>query len=300
MKTFIYGVKQGFKNISSNKMFSLAAVGTIATCLFLMGIVYMILCNFHNMLHHAESSVGVTVFFDEGISSDDIEEIGNKIKNISSVEDIKFISAQEAWEKFRTEMYNSEDEITDTFGDDNPLENSASYEVYLEDVSEQENVSGRIREINGVRKVVGSSSVAKSLESFNVLFAYISVSIIILLFFISLFLISSAVASGIRVRRTEISIIKLIGATNTFVKLPFLVEGVVIGLVGAVIPLILLGTVYERIVKFVLGHFSVLTDWLVFVQSHEVFSILTPVLLILGTGIGFAGSAISVRKYINV
>ena len=300
MRTFLYGIKQGFKNIYSNKMFSLAAVGTIATCLFLMGIVYMIICNFQNMLYNAESSVGLTVFFDEGISDDNIEEIGNRIKSISSVKNVKFVSAQEAWEKFKTEMYNDEDDITDTFGDDNPLENSASYEVYLSEVSEQENVSGQIKTIAGVRKVVGSSSAAKSLGSFNILFAYVSASIIALLFFVSMFLISSPVASGIRVRRTEISIIKLVGATDMFVKLPFLVEGVVIGIVGAVIPILLLSVVYEKIVGFVAGRFSMLSDWLIFVESREVFNVLMPVLLLLGAGIGFLGSALSVRKYINV
>lgn len=300
MKTFLYGIKQGFKNIASNKMFSLAAVGTIAICLFLLGIVYIIICNFQNMLHHAESSVGLTVFFDEDISSDDMEKIGNRIINITAVESVNFVSAKEAWEKFRTEMYNEEDEITDTFGDDNPLENSASYEVYLKDVSKQEDVNNQIAEIEGVRKVVGSGSAAKSLGSFNILFAYISVSMIALLFFISVFLINSAVATGIRVRKTEISIIKLIGATDMFVKLPFLVEGVVIGIVGAVIPIVFLAVVYGKITKFVIEHFRILSDWLVFVEGSEIFNVIVPAMVLLGAGIGFVGSLLSVRKYINV
>lgn len=116
---------------------------------------------------------------------------------------------------------------------------------------------------------------------------------------VSIFLISTAVATGIRVRKDEISIMRYIGATDLFIKMPFLVEGVVIGMVGAIIPLILLWFLYGRMVQFILTHFEVLSRWLTFVNTAEEFKTLIPLFLLVGVGIGFVGSAVSVQKHLR-
>ena len=116
---------------------------------------------------------------------------------------------------------------------------------------------------------------------------------------VSVFLISTAVATGIRVRKDEISIMKYIGATELFIKLPFIVEGVVIGIVGAALPLALLWLIYERVVGFILEHFSVLSQWLTFVDVAEEFRTLIPLSFLVGIGIGFTGSVMSVRKHLK-
>lgn len=298
MKTLGYGIKQGIKSIWQNRLFSLAAIGTIATCLFLLGLFYALISNFQHMIYNAESTVGITVFFDEGLPQEQIVWIGEEIKACKNVEKVEFVSADEAWEKFQKEMYSDEGALENTFGDVNPLKDSASYEVYLSDVSNQENIINAIEKMDGVRKVNGSSTVADGLSSFNSLVAYVSATIIILLIMVSVFLISTAVATGIRVRKDEISIMQYIGATNTFVKLPFIIEGIVIGVIGAVIPLVILWFIYEKIINFVLSHFSVLSQWLTFVSSTEEFKVLTPLLAVVGIGIGFVGSAMSVRKHL--
>ncbi|MCD7825649.1 MAG: permease-like cell division protein FtsX [Clostridiaceae bacterium] len=299
MKTFTYGIKQGIKNIGQNRLFSLAAIGTIVTCLFLLGLFYALISNFQNMVYNAESTVGITVFFDEGISQEQIEVIGEEIRACKTVDEVIYISPEEAWESFQKEMYDGDETIEDTFSGENPLEDSASYEVYLSDVSNQESIIHTIEKMDGVRKVNGSSTVANGLSSFNTLVTYVSVSIIFLLLLVSVFLISSAVATGIRVRRDEISIMQYIGATDAFIRLPFLVEGVLIGLIGAVIPLILLWFLYEKLVGFILTHFSVLTQWLTFVDSVEEFRVLVPLSFGVGVGIGLLGSASSVRKHLH-
>ena len=122
INVLLYGLKQGMKNIRQNGLFTLASIGTISACLFLFGIFYFIVCNFQYMVKNAETSVGVTVFFDEGISEDTIEEIGNSIRSREEVLDIKFVSADEAWEKFKKDVFaDSENELSETFGSDNPL-----------------------------------------------------------------------------------------------------------------------------------------------------------------------------------
>ena len=299
MKTFGYGLKQGIKNIVQNRLFSLAAVGTIATCLFLLGIFYALISNFQNMVYNAESTVGITVFFDEGISKEQIDLIKGEVEACKTVERVVYISAEEAWEKFQKEMYSGKGNIKETFQGDNPLKNSASLEVYLSDVSNQESIVNLIQKMEGVRKVNSSNSIADGLTSFNTLVTYISATIIILLLMVSVFLISTAVATGIRVRKDEISIMKYIGATELFIKLPFIVEGVVIGIVGAALPLALLWLIYERAVGFILEHFSVLSQWLTFVDVAEEFRTLIPLSFLVGIGIGFTGSVMSVRKHLK-
>lgn len=298
MRTFRYGLLQGIKNIWQNRLFSLAAIGTMVTCLFLLGLFYALVTNFQNMVYNAESNVGLTVFFEEGIEEGQIAAIGKKIRACKTVEKVKYISAETAWENFQREMYGEED-LQDTFGEDNPLKDSASFEVHLSDVSNQESITRFIQKIDGVRKVNGSSSVANGLSNFNMLVAYVSATIIILLLLVSVFLISTAVAMGIRVRKDEISIMQYIGATDSFVRMPFLVEGVLIGIVGAVIPLILLWVIYERMIRFIMAHFSVLSEWLTFVSPREEFRRLIPLSLAVGIGIGFLGSAMSVRKHLH-
>ncbi len=299
MRTFRYGLVQGIKNIWQNRLFSLAAIGTMVTCLFVLGLFYALVANFQNMVYHAESSVGLTVFFDQGIEEAQIASIGKKIRACKTVEKVKYISAEKAWENFQQEMYGEEKDLQDTFGKDNPLKDSASLEVYLSDVSNQESITRFIQEIDGVRKVNGSSSVANGLSNFNMLVAYVSATIILLLLLVSAFLISTAVAMGIRVRKDEISIMQYIGATASFVRMPFLVEGVLIGIVGAVIPLMLLWVMYERMIQFLLTHFSVLSEWLAFVAPEEIFRRLVPLSLGVGISIGFLGSVLSVRKHLQ-
>ena len=260
MKTLGYGIKQGFKNIVQNKIFSLVAIGTIAICLFLLGLFYALLSNFQHMMYNVESNVGLTVFFDSGIEPEEIDSLGEQIRKLDGVETVDYISPTEAWKKFQKEMYQGKENLEDTFGDENPLQDSASFEITLTRVSKQATVSKQIKDMKGIRKVNGSSTVAKSLSSANLLVAYVSATIIGLLLLVSVFLINNAVATGIRVRKDEISIIKMIGATDGFIRAPFLVEGLVIGLIGAIIPIIVLWVLYERVIQFVLEHFSALSQ----------------------------------------
>ena len=279
MKTLGYGIKQGFKNIVQNKIFSLVAIGTIAICLFLLGLFYALLSNFQHMMYNVESNVGLTVFFDSGIEPEEIDSLGEQIRKLDGVETVDYISPTEAWKKFQKEMYQGKENLEDTFGDENPLQDSASFEITLTRVSKQAKVSKEIKEMKGIRKVNGSSTVAKSLSSANMLVAYVSATIIGLLLLVSVFLINNAVATGIRVRKDEISIIKMIGATDGFIRAPFLVEGLVIGLIGAIIPIIVLWVLYERVIQFVLEHFSALSQWLTFVAPSKEFATLIPCLL---------------------
>ena len=295
-----YCIVQGIKNLKRNRMFSLASVGTITACLFLFGIFFSILMNFQFIINNAETSVGVTVFFDEGITDDGIKTIGEKIKNRPEVIECNYISAEEAWEKCKKEMFDGQEELTDTFSEDNPLADSASYEVYLSDINKQQGFVDYVKDLEGVRQVNNAESTVKSLSSFNALVAYASAAIIIILVAVSIFLISTAVTMGISIRRAEIRIMRLVGASDFFVKAPFIVEGIIIGIFGTLIPLGILFVLYQKIISYVMNRFDVLSNFLIFLEPGKVFDVLVPVSFAIGIGIGFIGSYITVRKHLRV
>ena len=295
-----YTVKQGFRNIWRNKMFSLASIATMSACIFLFGLFFSIVTNFQAMVKEAESGVAITVFFNEGISQDQIDKIGEEIHARAEVSDYKFVSADEAWAEFKKEYLKGSEEAAAGFADDNPLANSASYEIYMNDISMQPVLVDYLKGLDGVREVRQSETVANTLSDFNSLIGYISVGIILILFLVAIFLISNTVTTGIAVRKDEIAIMKLIGATDYFVRAPFIVEGVMIGLIGAILPLSLLYVLYSKIIIYIGEKFSFLSKLITFVPVKEVFHTLIPAALILGVGIGFLGSRITIRKHLKV
>lgn len=297
ISTLFYGIGQGIKNIHRNRLFSLASIGTMAACLFLFGIFYCVLTNFEYLVKEAETNVGVTVFFEDGISADKIELIGDKIKLRAEVSDITYTSAEEAWEKYKSENLN--EELIKSFGDDNPLENSASYTVYLSDVSMQSSLVNYIKSLDGVRKVNDKTEIAESLSGFNKVIAYVSGAIIVILLAVAAFLISTTISTGISVRRRELSIMKLIGANDFFIRIPFVVEGILIGLVGAGIPLVIVRIGYVKIIEIMEEKFSSVFQTVRFLSADAVMSKLIPISLLIGVGVGFIGSQLTLRKQLR-
>lgn len=295
-----YAIKQGIRNIWSNKMFSLASMATMSACIFLFGLFFAIVTNFQAMVKEAESGVAVTVFFDEGITQEQIDQIGKEIRGRVEVSELKFMSAEEAWDEFRTVYFGDNEEAAAGFSDDNPLANSASYEIYMNDISMQSTLVDYLEGLDGVREVRQSEVAAKTLSDFNSLIGYISVGIILILLLVAVFLISNTVTTGIAVRRDEIGIMKLIGATDSFVRAPFIVEGLLIGLIGSILPLLLLYFLYAKVIAYVAEKFSFLSSLLHFLPAEQVFHTLIPVALILGVGIGFLGSRITIHKHLKV
>lgn len=294
---FFYTLWQGIKNIFRNKLFSLASIATISACLFLFGIFYAILTNFQNIIHKVEESVCVVVFFDEGIEPERITEIGTMIERRAEVSKINFVSADDAWERFKKEYLKDEDSAVFT---ENPLADSANYEIYVSDVSMQPTLVSYLESIDGIREVKRSELTALTLSNTNKLIGYISIAIIAVLFAVSIFLISNTVTIGISVRSEEILIMKYIGATDYYVRAPFVIEGMLIGLIGSAIPLGIIYFIYERGFMFLKEQFPVLANSLEFLPVETIFNVLTPVSLIIGVGIGFFGSYTTVRKHLKV
>ncbi len=295
--SFFYTLKQGVINIFRNKWYSLASMATISACLLMFGIFYAIVANFQYIVKTAEEGVAVTVFFDPDISDERIAEIGTLIDKRAEVSKVEYISAEQAWEGFKEEYLG---EYADGFGDDNPLKDSANFEVYLNDVSMQASLVTYLESVEGVREVHKSELTANTLTNVNMLVAYVSIGIIAILLAVSIFLISNTVTIGISVRKEEINIMKYIGATDYFVRAPFVIEGMLIGLIGAAIPLGLIHILYNNVIEYISTRFSVLAGLLKFLTVETLFRTLVPVSVIVGVGIGFLGSFMTVRKHIRV
>ena len=300
INTFGYTIKQGIKNIWTNKMFSIASIATMAACIFMFGMFYSIVVNFQHVVKDVESGVAITVFFDDGTSQEDIDAIGQKIAMREEVSSFNYVSAEEAWEEYKLEYFDGDEAAAASFGTDNPLAGESNYEIYMEDISQQSSLVSYLEGLDHVSRVRQSEMVANTLTDFNRLVSIVSAVIIVILICVAVFLISNTVRTGIAVRREEIGIMKVIGATDYFVRAPFIVEGILIGLIGAAIPLIILYAMYGRIIEYVANRFGFLNNLLSFLPVESVFQILLPVGLILGVGIGYIGSRVTVRKHINV
>lgn len=297
ISTFFYTLKQGIINIFRNKWFSLASVATISACLFLFGLFYAVITNFQSIVKSAEEGVSVTIFFQHGTLEEQIMEIGSKIEARDEVSKIEYTSPDQAWE------YYKENWIPEEFSDgfpDNPLENSASYAIYMKDISQQAALVEYLNSIPEIRTVNQSELAASTLTGVNALVAYVSAGIILILLLVSVFLISNTVTIGISVRKEEISIMKYIGATDFFVRAPFVIEGILIGIFGSALPLGTIYVLYNKVVEYIGTKFSVLSGLLNFLPVNTVFSTLAPVVVAIGVGIGFLGSFITVRKHLRV
>lgn len=247
---------------------------------------------FHSDMDNCESHV------DGQIPSEQrLEEIGQEIAKRAEVSEVQFQSADDAWATFGPDYFG--EDYAEGFPE-NPLAGEDTYEIFLSDVSMQDALVTWLQSIPEVRKVNYSEMTANTLSGLNLLIAYVSMGIIVILLAVSIFLISNTVAIGISVRSAEINIMKYIGATDFFVRAPFVLEGMLIGLIGAAVPLGLIYSLYNYALNYVINRFMVLSGFLNFLSVDEIFHFLIPVSLGVGVGIGFLGSIATVRKHLHV
>ncbi|MBR0091472.1 MAG: permease-like cell division protein FtsX [Lachnospiraceae bacterium] len=296
ISTFFYTLGQGFKNLVRNGWYTLASIATITASLFLFGLFYSVLANFENALQEASKGLSVSVFFQEGTGEEQMLALKAELERRPEVNEVVYKSAEQAWEEFR-DIYLGE--YAAGFGSDNPLEDSASLDVFLKDVSKQPTLVAYVESITIVRQVNRSESVATTFTALGRMLSIISMAIIGLLIAVSVFLISNTVAIGISVRSEEIGIMKYIGATDFFVRAPFVIEGIIIGLVGSLLPALITYFLYRYAVSYLSTNFSML-NIMSFLPVEAFFGRLLLIMVGVGVGIGFLGSIVTVRKHLRV
>lgn len=298
VSTIRYTIAQGLRNIVKNKMFSIASIATMSACIFMFGIFYSLITNVQYIVEKAEEGVAIVVFVDEDVTDEQLQTIEKKLSAREEVLEVKYVSADEAWEQFQKEYFGEDSDAAAGF-EENPLQNSDNFEVYMKDIAKQKDLVKYAEGLNGVRKVNKSEQVADALTNVNMLIAYVSGAIILVLLAVAIFLISNTVSMGITIRKEEIAIMKYIGAKDSFVRAPFILEGVLIGIFGAAVPLLVLYFAYDKAINYILTRFSILNTLLDFLPVSAVYKTLLPVGLALGVGIGFVGSFLTIKKHLK-
>ena len=270
ISTFLYCLKEGIKNICRNVWFSLASVATISACIFLFCLFFSIVANIQHVVNNVEGTIGITVFFDEELTEDEIKRIGTEISQREEVSSVQFTSAAEAWESMKNDYFSGHEELAEGFADDNPLAGSASYQVFLHDITLQDQVVAYLQQLKGVREVNYSNSAAEGLSSFNAVIGILSLVIIGVLLAVSVFLISNTINVAASFRKSENEIMRYIGATDYMIRAPFVVEGIIIGLMGAGIPLVGMYYLYLRSVGYLMTKFQILSRIFQFLPLSEI------------------------------
>lgn len=300
LRTVFYCIGQGLRNIRRHFLYTIASIGTITACIFLFSVFYCIVENLRYTVRMVEETVGVTVFFDKELSEEEIMEIGDVIQTRPEVREMIYVSGEEAWESFQQDYLAGAEELAAGFIDDNPLANMPSYTIYLNDIEQQAEFVEWLEGLTHVRRVNASSVAAGGLVDMNNAIGYVSIGLVVILLGVSIFLINNTISMAISARREEIRIMRLVGATKSFIRAPFIVEGLIIGLFGAAIPLGLVWLLYDRALLYLESKLAILAGLLTFLPIYTVMQLLIPVAAALGLGVGLLGSWGAVRKHLKV
>lgn len=300
ISTLAYCIKQGMINICRNILFSLASMATISACIFLFCLFFAIAANVRSVTLTAQNTLGITVFFDEDLSDDEILALGKQIGAWGEVRAMEFTSGEEAWESFRQVYFGEDEELAAGFEEDNPLATSSSYTIYLNQIEDQAQVAARLQAMEGVRRVNSSDTAAMGLSNAGKLAGLLSLVVIAVLLGVAVFLISNTISVAAAFRRRENEIMRLIGATNFMIRAPFVVEGVILGLAGALLPLGGMYVLYGRTAAYLTSHFRIVTDVFQPLKLELLFPYMAAVALGLGVGIGFVVSFFTIRRHLRI
>ncbi len=298
--TILYLLGHGLLNLFRNRLMTVASITTISASIFVIATFYTVAANIEFMMDRLQNNIGIAVFFDEGTTEVEILTIKEEIEARSEVFDVSYISPEKAWEQFVQDNFSGHEDLLAGFEGDNPLKESASLQIRMADIDMQSVLVPYIEKIPGVRHVRQTEEVTQILQSFNSFIRYGSFVLVVMLLIISVFLISNTIRLAIALRKNEINIMKYIGARDSFIKGPFFVEGGVIGLIGTVLPLVLIYYNYDRIIVKLQQDYALISNFLVFMDINEIFSTLVPLTMVIGLGIGIVGSLITVSRHLKV
>ncbi|WP_198543887.1 permease-like cell division protein FtsX [Petroclostridium xylanilyticum] len=293
VSTFKYFVKEGFSSIWTNRIMSLASIGIVVACLIIFGMFMLFSTNINFIGGQIKDQWEIKAFIDESIPIEQVDEIGAKIKNIRYVRECVLETKEQALENYKKQL-GEDAHVLEGFEKHNPLRHS--YIINLSDIQYADQVVQQLGTIPGIVKVKNHRETVEKLLKITEFIRMGSLWVMILLAFIAVFIISNTIKLAVFARRKEINIMKFVGATDWFIRWPFIVEGIVIGLIGALLSLVLVGYGYNYILKLIYQSINIFK----LREFSEVFEGLALIFIVIGTSIGAIGSAISIRKYLRV
>ena len=292
-----YLIGEGISNIFKNKKQAATSFGTMCVIMIFFGICFMLVGNFNNFIKQVESVQGIQVYITKGATDDDVKTLGEQIKALNGVNTVEFVSKEEGLQHMK-DKFGEKSYLLDIYDESNVIPDS--YVVTLTDLSLSSTVQTEINELQNVKKITSSDETAETLVRIAKGVKIGSYIIIIALVCVSVFIISNTIKLTVYARRKEISIMKYVGATNSFIRWPFIVEGIIIGLISGAISLAIIAGLYIAISQNV-GFISFLSKiGLSLLDFSDMFNLIFIVYLGLGVGIGILGSSLSMSKYLKV
>ena len=288
-----YLFREGLKSLWKNRTMTIASVGVLIACLLMTGVAGLLSMNLSSTMTSIEGSNTLTVYLREDVPSLTAVRIGEELRQINNIAECTFVPKDDALSGIMQGMDSSSTLFESFTGDNNPLPDA--YEISLEDLSLYDQTISAIKAVDGVDRISDYRSVAVRLSSLDRLVRYCSIGIVTILAVVSLFIIVNTVKVTIFSRRMEISIMKSVGATNGFVRMPFIVEGVVIGLLSGAVSATILYFAYDSAVEVVYA----LVPWLAIVDIHPYVWFLYGAYLVVGMLFGLLGGTISIGKYLK-
>ena len=295
---FGYLIGEGFRNFFKNKKSTAASIIIMCATMFIFGVFFLIGENVNYIIDQVQSEQAMQIFINPDATAEQEAELEAKIKAITYVNTIQYVSQEQALNEMR-EFLGEDASIIDSYsGEGNPFK--ASYVITLTDLTKTEEVERQVNTFENVAKVtVGNETINRLIDIANGIRTATGV-ILILLICISIFIIANTIKLTVHARRKEISIMKYVGATNGFIRWPFMVEGIIIGILSALITVVILGFTYNIVVDNMSQNNTMQIIGYSFLNFSDMLSLLLIVYIVMGIGIGTIGSAISMKKYLEV
>lgn len=292
-----YLIGEGFRNVLKNKKSTGASLMIMCATMIIFGLFFIIGENINHIMNELEMQQGMQVFIKEEATEKEISELGDKIKALSGVNQVEFVSKEDALKQMK-EKVGDKQFLLSGYDENNPF--PASYIVTLTDLKESDNVQKEIETFDNIKSIQKRGDTVNALLRAANFVRILSGAILILLVVISIFIIANTIKLTVHARRREISIMKYVGATNNFIRWPFIVEGIIIGVVAALISIMLLGVLYNVVSNKILSIAGSNIINISLLTFSDMFTLIIVVYLALGIGIGTLGSMISMRKYLDV
>lgn len=291
-----YFLSEGFRNVFKNKKSTFSCLGVMCATMFIFGLFFAISKNINNMIEEVEDAQAIRVFALNEATQDEIDTLGKQISEINGVNTITPKTSQDAYNEVREGLGDKQD-VMDSM---DPTKFSASFIVTLTDLDLNEEVQEKIYDLDNVKRITSKNQTIATLSKVGKWVKILTGALLGILILISIFIISNTIKLTVHARRKEISIMKYVGATNSFIRTPFMIEGVIIGLVSSILSLGIIGILYNSVVNKIMASDTIQTIGVNILSFNNLFTEIVAVYLILGIGIGILGSSISMRKYLEV
>lgn len=296
--TIRYFLKEGFSGLKKNLLMTVASIIAVAACISIMSFSYCVVSNLQYMLDQMEDSIGISVFLKGDLTSEDIENMKTTISGLDHVTNVTYISPADALDQLKDQWGADEDIFIGLDDTNNPL--SHSFQVELDQIESQDAVLAELQKVEGVDKVEYGQSLSEMLMSVSNVFQVAGILVMLVLGVISVMIIINTIRISVMNRRVEINIMKYVGATDWFIRWPFIIEGIIIGLIGAVLPMLVGMPMYGKTVSLFYNHIPFVENFVRFRVVGDVFSFVLPAALIFGILLGVVGSVTSIRKHLQV